>query len=173
MAVLGHEPFGDVHVGHDFDTGDEGGVEVFGRGCFFEEEAIDAVAELEFVFEGEEVDIAGAFAECCGEDEVYEIDDRGFVGHDLDIVEVPAIGGGAFVRVEVLDHLLHRELVAFPDACGDFLGGDGKLGHLHAAQEADVIDDLVLAGLRGGDAEPSVLDGEGEDVMGFGEFCGE
>ncbi len=56
-AVLGEAPLGDVHVGHDFDAGEDGEGEMDGRGSHFVERAVHAVADFEVFLEGLEVDV--------------------------------------------------------------------------------------------------------------------
>ena len=47
VAILRHEPFGDVHVRHDFDARNQRGMELFGRRRLFLQQTVDPVAQLE------------------------------------------------------------------------------------------------------------------------------
>ncbi len=59
-AVLGEAAFGDIHVGHDFESGDAGGLHLVRRVHGFKEDAVDAVADDKAFFVGFYMDVAGA-----------------------------------------------------------------------------------------------------------------
>lgn len=161
VAVLGKEPFGDVHVGHDLDAGDQGGMEVSGRGRLGLEDAVDAVAEFDGGFEGEEMDVAGAFAEGGGDDDVDEVDDGGFVGGDLDVVEVFSFGTGGLCGVEILDHPFHGDLVGIGEALGDFGGGTDFNRDFEAGEQTEIVDEFGGGRVDGGDVKDAVAGVEG------------
>ncbi|MCZ7638133.1 MAG: hypothetical protein M5U12_20080 [Verrucomicrobia bacterium] len=172
LAVLREEAFGDVEVGHDLDAGDEGGVEGAGGRGFELEEAVDAVAEFEGLFEGDQVNVAGAFADGGGDDEVDEVDDGGLVGHHLDVVEVARLDGGALGGVEVLDHLLDGDLATLVDAFDEEVGGGGAFLDFEAGEEADVVDEGAVAGGGGGEFEDVVVDVQRQDAVLADEIGG-
>ena len=61
MAVLRHETLGDIHVRHDLDAGNQGCVKLLGRRWLVLEQSIDAIAQLDGLDEGDQVNIAGSF----------------------------------------------------------------------------------------------------------------
>lgn len=173
MAILGKEPFGDVHVGHDLDAGDQGGMKVPGRGRLGLEDAIDAVAEFDGGFEGEEMDVAGAFAEGGGDDDVDEVDDGGLVGGDLDVVEVFSFGTGGLGGVEILDHPFHRDLVGIGEALGDFGGRTDFNRDFQAGEQTEIVDEFGGGRADGGDVKDAAAGVEGEQVVFAGEIDGD
>lgn len=103
-AILGQAPFGNIEVGHDFEAGNDRGLEELELGWDrdFPKDAIDAVADLEIVFQWFDVNVGGAFVECFADELVDETDDGGFrvvtiedVGFLTEIGKVVG-GGGAF-----------------------------------------------------------------------------
>src|ERR1035441_9707332 len=59
-AILGEAALGNIELGHELEAADDGGLELAGRRLLIEEHAIDAEADAEFLFEGLDVNIAGA-----------------------------------------------------------------------------------------------------------------
>ena len=86
--------FGDVELGHDLDAADDGVGQVPRRGDHFVEDAVGADADLEFVFERLEVDIAGLVFDGQEHDHVEELADGGIVGLLFLGAEVVGAGHG-------------------------------------------------------------------------------
>ena len=61
MAILRHEPLGNVHVRHDFDARHQRRVKLLGRRRLFLQEAVNPIAQLKRLFERHQMDIAGTF----------------------------------------------------------------------------------------------------------------
>ena len=78
--VLRQAALGDVQVGHDLEARNHRQGQVLGRRRHFVEGAVHAVADLELVLEGLEVNVAGAVLHGLEQDEVDEPDDRRLVG---------------------------------------------------------------------------------------------
>ena len=106
-TVLRQTPLGDVELGHDLDAGDQRGGEGLGNLLHLVEHAVDAVAQLELVFEGLEVDIAGLVLNGDHEDQLHEFDDGVVVG---------GVGDGAEVERVVRTVLQRRNRRAAGDA---------------------------------------------------------
>ncbi len=147
MAVLGQVAFGNVHVRHDLDAGNQGRVELPGGRGVLLQQSIDAVAQLHRVLEGHQVDVARPVPDGLGDNQVDQVDDRGLVGHHLDVVQVLALGGGAPLRVEILDHLLDRHLVALGQLLENLRCRDLGLPHLQPRQQPYVLDHRPVARL--------------------------
>ena len=157
MAILRHEPFGDVHVRHDLHPGYQGGVQLFGWRGLLLQQTINAVAQLKNLFEWNQMNVACAFPERGGNDEVDQVDHRGFIGHHLDVVQVPVLDRGALLRIEVLNHLLHRHLVALADLFQDLRSRGLELLHFQATQQPNVIDHPLVAGLGRGNVNCALV----------------
>jgi hypothetical protein len=85
-AVLRDAALGDVHVGHDLDARKDGQGEVDRRRRHFIERAVHAVADLEVLFEGLEVDVGGLFLDRLIEDEIDVADDGRGVGLGFEVL---------------------------------------------------------------------------------------
>ena len=72
-AVLREAFLGDVQVGHDLQTRSHGRGQMLGRRGHLIEGTVDAVADLELVFEGFEVDVRSAVLHRLHEDEIDEL----------------------------------------------------------------------------------------------------
>ena len=151
VPVLRHEPLRDVHVAHDFDARHERGVKLLRRRRLFLQQAVHAIAQLQRVLERHQMNVAGPFAQRGGNDQIHQIDDRGFVGHHLDVLEIVPLADFGVLRVEVFDHFLHRHLIAIGDFLGDLRGRSLKFLHFQTAQKPDVVYHPLVAGSGGGD----------------------
>jgi hypothetical protein len=80
-AVLGEAFLGDVHAGHHLDAGEDGGLVALelGRHRGLVQDAVDAVADAQFVLGRLEMDVGGAVLEGLPDDLVDELDDAGFL----------------------------------------------------------------------------------------------
>ncbi len=105
--VLREAALGDIQAGENLDAGGDRQLERLGRRTRLDQRAIDAVAQLERLLEGLDVNIGSLFLERLHEDEVDDLDD----GRVLALVRQP-------VQVDLLALL------------GDDLGFAGFLGHL-------------------------------------------
>ena len=108
-SVLRNAAFGDVEVRQDLDTRDDGRGHLHVRSLHFVKRAVDAVANLEVMFERLDVNIGRTVDDALVQDEVDEADDGGRVGgvlHRRDVVGVR--GQGRIVihtLAEGLDHV--------------------------------------------------------------------
>ncbi len=100
-AVLRQAALGDVHVRHDFQARDDRALEhaKLRRHGDFVQDAVDAVADAEVVFERLDVDVGGALVDGFADDLVDEFDDArlGVVAGDvlrLLAVCVAVVGAG-------------------------------------------------------------------------------
>ena len=80
-AVLRQAALGDVELGHHFQARDHCGFELARRRFDFMQNAVDAVAHLELIFEGLDVNVRGAAFERAHEHLVDQANDRHFRGH--------------------------------------------------------------------------------------------
>ncbi len=174
-AVLGESFFRDIHIGHYFDPGDDGGLEpgeAWGEGCGMED-AVDPVADAEFIFHGFEVDIGCPFLVSFPDNLVDELDDGGFLIVLVEIGFEAGLLGFGFDAV-ILDELLDcfgADAVAFSGGTGDFGGGGESEPDAESGGEAEGIEEAGLERVGDGDEEDAVFDGERENVMledGFG-----
>ena len=93
-AVLRETALGDVELGHQLEARDDGGLH-FARGhVLVEQDAVDAEADAEFLFERLDVDVAGALLDGGGDHGVDEANDRRFAGHVAQVFEILAFFGG-------------------------------------------------------------------------------
>ena len=116
MPVLRHVPLGDVHVRHDLDARDQGGVELLGRRRLLLQQARQSGSATACVSsKGTRWISLARSRRAVGNDQVDQIDDGRLIGHHLDVVQVAALDRRRLLRVEILDHLLNRHLVALGD----------------------------------------------------------
>ncbi len=144
-AVLREAALGDVHLRHEFQAADDGGLEFAGRGLLLLEDAVDAEADLDFFLEGFDVDVAGALLDGLGDHGVDEADDGGLAGHVAELLEF----GGRF-RV--------------------LAGERGGLAFLFAVVALKRVCDFGFGGDFGADTEPrgGAHGGEGFEVERIG-----
>ena len=119
------------------------------------------------------MDVARPFAQRGGNDQIHQIDDRGFVGHHLDVLEIFPFADFGALRVEVFYHFLDRHLIAGGDLLDDFGGRSLKFLHFQTAQQPDVGDHPLVAGSGGGDVNGSVVDGKRQEAVALGKFGGQ
>ena len=79
-AVLGHAPFGDVHVAHDLDAADDPRLDLRGELAQLVEHAVDAATDEQRLGLGLEMDVGSLHADGVGDEAVDDLDDRGIVG---------------------------------------------------------------------------------------------
>ena len=171
-AVLRDAALGDVEVRHDLDARDDGGGHRDVRRLHLVEGAVHAVADLEVVFEGLDVDVGRAVHDALVEDHVDELDDG--------VVVRRAFEGGHVVRValealvalhalaEALEHVRHgiaRIAVVLGDALVDVLFARHDEAHLLREGEGDLVGDARVheAGRRERDAV--AVHAHAEDVV--------
>ena len=170
VTVLRQVALRDVHVRHDLHAGDERGMKLLGRRRLLLQQPVNPVTQLQRHFKRHQMNVARAFPKRGGNDDVDQVDHRRLIGHHLDVVEVLAVGGGTFVVVQILDHLPHRERIAF----GNFLQNVRRrrfgFPHLKTAQQPDVIDHPLVAGIRRGDVEGAILNLDGQNLVTPGKI---
>ena len=113
-AVLRQAALGDVEVGHDLDARGDGEGQVPRRRHHLVQHAVGLDADLEFVLERLEVQVAGVVLDRQQQHHVQQLADRGAVGQGLDVVEVDRAfaadhRGGllqVFVGLQVVDDRL-------------------------------------------------------------------
>ena len=120
-AVLRQTLFADVQLGHDLDAAGDGIFQFQGRRHDVLKNAVDAEADAVFLFVWLDVNVAGASLHGIGQDQVHQLDDRGFVGGPFESGEVHL---GFFSRQ------LHFGFIAgkvFHDLVELFAGLDGAV----------------------------------------------
>ena len=78
-AVLGQAAFGDVHVRHHFDAGNDGQREMTRRRRHLIKGAVDAITDFEFVLKRLEMDVARTVLDRLIKDKIDKANDRGRV----------------------------------------------------------------------------------------------
>ena len=79
-SVLGQAPLGDIEFGHDLDPRNNGRLQSVRRGFDLGQNTVDAIPDLEFVFERLEVDVAGPHLDGIQYQAVDQPDNGGFRG---------------------------------------------------------------------------------------------
>src|SRR5690625_212587 len=141
-SVLGQAPLGDVEPRHDLDARNDCGGRARRRGFDLLQNAVDAVAHLEAVFERFDMNVGGARFDRALQNEVDDADDRRFGGQVAQMLDILDIAALAFAA-QVFGNLPHGRFatakVAF-DGVVDF-GGDAHArqhlaigGHAQGAQ---------------------------------------
>ena len=161
-AILRHAALGDIEVGEDLDTRDDGERHAERRRVHLVERAVHAVADLEVLLEGLDVNIGGAVGDGLVEDEVDEADDGGGGGGALDALLV----GGVGVKLgELFDERVGG--VAAGEALVDGgldlrLGGEDE-ADFAGEEEGELVDDVGLNEVRGGEGDVVALGLDGHD----------
>ena len=91
--ILGHPALCDIQVGHDFDAGRDGGLQMFGRAGTFIENAINAVTQAYRFFHRFNMDIAGMFAQGFHHNGIDDADDGRFLGALQHFFEADILAG--------------------------------------------------------------------------------
>ena len=152
-------------------------------GGHFVEGAVDAVADLEFVFEGFEVDVGGAVLHGLEEDEVDEADDGPGVGrgfHGGDVVAARAgfeeFAGVAEFVFEALEDFFHGGVfgaVVAGDGGVDGVGGvDGEEDVL-GEDEVDFVGGLGGEEVAAGEGDGIAVGRDGDDGVHAGDGAGD
>jgi hypothetical protein len=110
--VLGKAPFGDVQLGHDFDTRGDGGAQGKGRGLHLVQDAVDAVTAPQGFFVRLDMDVAGSGPYGFRHEKVYQPDHgggrpRGFQLGDIHILFFFQHEFQVAVGSHVVDDFLH------------------------------------------------------------------
>ncbi len=116
--ILGESPLGDVEVGHDLDPRRDGQRHVPRRRHHLVQHAVDAVAHLELIVKGFEVDVARLVLDGLEQHQVEELLDRVEVHHLLDFGEVDGVSavvelGEVLVIGQLADQVGDRFLLPF------------------------------------------------------------
>ncbi len=117
-AVLRHASLGDVEIGHDLDSGADGVGDVPRRRHHLVQHAVDAVAHLELVLEGLEVDVAGLVLDRLQQHKVEQLLDRVGVGDLAEFVEVDTVAAAfelrqPFVPLDLLEDFCNGRTFLF------------------------------------------------------------
>jgi hypothetical protein len=173
-AVLGEAFFGDIHAGHDFDAGEDGGLVTFKLGGHrgLVEDAVDAVTDAEFVFGGFEVDIGGAVFEGFPDDLVDEFDDAGFLVGLGDFFFVADEEFEGFVFGEFVEGF-GADAVIFFERFFDFGARSEGEFDWAAGVEANGVEHGGVEGVTDGDLEGIVFEASWDDGMLEGDFGGD
>ena len=109
----GQPALGDVELAHDLDAARDGFLDLLRHRLHVVEHAVDAVADLEPVVEGLEVDVRRPHLERLEEQHVHQLDDRRLVGDVEDVLpDLHALGERHDVGVlELPDRLLDDVLL--------------------------------------------------------------
>ena len=177
-AVLRLSFFGDINTGHDFDTRNERRVQPARRRIAFDQFAVDAVADADFVVKRLDVDVAGPHVDGFGDHQIDEFDDRGAVVVDntggrgqLGFGEVDGRFG------EFGDHRIDRFGLALPvmavNCLLDDLFGGHDLLDLFIDDEPQLVDDVESRRVVHGDRQGAILvEREGHDHVFAGDRLG-
>ena len=84
-AVLWQAALGNVEIGHNLQTGDDCRVHLWGRRLLLEQDSIDAAPDAHRALAGLDVDVAGAFLDSRGYQEVHVTNDRRLTGAPLQV----------------------------------------------------------------------------------------
>ena len=152
--VLRNPPLGDVEIRHHLDAGGDGKRKVARRRLHLVEGAIDAVADLEFLLEGLEVNVARLRLDGAVEDEVDVADDGGGIrlSRDRGGVEIllSRVDFRDFRLVELPEHILHggllRAIVRRNQAQHRMTRSD-HLRDLPVQGEAEILEGLRVEGV--------------------------
>ena len=90
-AILREAALGDVHVRHHFHARNDRQREMARRRRHFVKRAVDPVADLEFVLEGLEMDVARPVLDRLIQNQIDEADDRRGVGFGFDVGALPFV----------------------------------------------------------------------------------
>ena len=180
-AILRDAALGDVEVRENLDTRDDGGGHLHIRRLHSIEGAIDAVANLEVVLEGLDMDIGRAVYDALVEDEVHEADDRRRVGGALHRSDVVRVGAREpfIVRhalAERLDHVGDRIAgisVVLGDAVHDVLLAGEHEAHLLREREEHLVGDSGINEVERRESHRHVVGGNREDVVHAGRRGGD
>ena len=105
-SVLGEAFFGDIHPSHHFNSGDDHGQDVCVQREHVVQDAIDAVADIDFLLEGMDMDVRSSQLQGSKENIVDQTDDRGSIDH------VEEVFGGSDLSDEFLDAMAEADLVS-------------------------------------------------------------
>jgi hypothetical protein len=178
-AVVGQAFFGDIEAGHDFEAGDDGGVEgaeSWGDGYVLED-TVDTILEADGVVVGFEVDIGGLEAEGFEEDLVDEVSDGGIDGaivvEGFDIEDdVIVYLGEAFFITEALDGFGAEAEVFLDGGVDGAGGGEGDLDTF-TEEEPEVAEVGLARGVAKGEREQFAIERGGDHAVVEDEFDGD
>ena len=174
-AVLGHAPFGDVEARDHLEARRDRQGEMARRRGHFVEGAVHAVADLEFVLEGLEVDVAGPVLHGLVDHEIDEAHHGARIGgglHRGDVVGAGAafeqVAGVRELALQAGEHVLHGLVfgaVIAGNGVGDFAGrGDHELDVLRQ-HEADFVARFGPDEIGDGQRDGRGVDGDGHHVV--------
>ena len=169
-SILGEAFFSDVKMAENFDAGGNNrGLKALelGRDGDFLQDAVNAVADAEFVFEGLEVNVGRAEFDGVGQDLVHKFDDGGVFGG---IVEVAVVFAGFIddlegsVFFQGADGVRADAEMFFHLALDGFAGGEDGLD-FEAGEGLEGVEALGGEEAAGGDFDGAVGAAEGEEFL--------
>ena len=169
-AILRQALLGDIHVRHDLDARNDGGLEPgqLRRERGLVEDAVHAVADTELVFHGLHVDIRRAFLVGLPDDLVHETDNGRFLIQLAQIGLHQGFVGGDLNTMVILHQLFHRvgaDAVELLGGVGDVAQEGQRQLDAHAGGQAQGIHEARVEGVVGGHHQGVVLNGVGDDVV--------
>jgi len=184
LAVLGLAALGDVHAGEDLDPADDRTLDPLGRRHHREEAAVHAKAHPGEGLVGLDVDVAGPLLDRPLQDVVHQPDGAGpffgtlKVGLGIEAAVVPGstLVGLGRVQLRILDDLVHEQVghVARRHEAPEAAFGDQSyVDDRHAEHEAQVVDGVVVAGIRHAEHHGLPLQGERDGLVALDELLGD
>ena len=170
MAVLGLARFGDIHLGHDLEAGDDRGLDRLGAAHHLVQDAVDAEPNTQVVLLRLDVDVGGAVGDGLLDDVVDELDRRRF---DVDVGELVEFLVGTAPRAD--EHVLSSvlgDLVVLLDGREDVVLRRDRRLDLAAGDDPEVVEreDVLRVGHR--DHEHVVAQLDRHESVARREFLG-
>src|SRR5205823_9597199 len=92
------------------------------------------------------------------------------IGHHLDVVQVLDLGRAIVFGMQILDHLLDRDLITLGNFLEQLLGWRFGFFYFERAQQADIFDQPLIAWLNGSDMKRAILYFVWKDAVAFDEI---
>jgi hypothetical protein len=176
-AVLRDALLRDVQVGHDLDAARERRLRLLRHDHAVDQDAVDAVADLEVLAGRLQVDVGALLVDATGDDAVGEPDDGRLRGQLLELLDGQVFVADAVVDLDVVLEVLEGvlDLVAaglerLADGEEDvLLGGDDRLDLL-AGDEADLVGGEDVQRVLHRQPQLGAVDGERDHLVTAGQF---
>ena len=168
-AVLRDAALGDVEVGEDLDAADDRGLEPvhLGRHGGLLQDAVDPVADRDLVLVRFDVDVRGPLVDRLDDDLVDQLDDARLLGH-LEQVLAALDRGSAAGQVVGPDHLVQGVAAEAEVGLDQLLDVVPRREHrldVETGAEPQVVEDVEVEGVAGGDVEDAVLARDGDEAL--------